>query len=99
MEDWLKDVEISMLPNGLCQMIAEEIGVENLLKLARITGGNTFYIPKEKQILRPLRDKKILAEYNRYNTAELSRKYGVSGRWVRELVKANNPKSKMKGSM
>lgn len=76
-----------MLPDGVCKSIAEEIGTDNLLKLAVLVGGSTFYMPQAESILRPLRNQKIKDEYNGYNDAELARKYGVTPRHVREIVR------------
>ena len=85
-ETWTNELTPSMLNDGLCREIAEQIGTDNLLKLSVLVGGSTFYLPRKERLLRPLRDIKICEEYNGYNTAELSRKYGVSQRWVREIV-------------
>jgi len=85
-ETWINELTPSMLTDGLCRKIAEQIGIDNLLKLSVLVGGSTFYLPQKERLLRPLRDIKIREEYNGYNTAELSRKYGVSQRWVREIV-------------
>lgn len=87
LEPWTKDLTSSMLPDGICKSIAEEIGADNLLKLAVLVGGSTFYMPQAESILRPLRDQKIKEEYNGYNDAELARKYGVTPRHVREIVR------------
>lgn len=86
MDPWTSELTPSMLTDGLLRAIAEEIGVDNLLKLSLLVGGTAFYMPRKERILRPLRDRKIREEYNGYNTAELSRKYGVSQRWVQQIV-------------
>ena len=87
LEPWTKELTSSMLPDGVCKSIAEEIGTDNLLKLAALVGGSTFYMPQAESILRPLRNQKIKEEYNGYNDAELARKYGVTPRHVREIVR------------
>lgn len=86
MDPWTSELTPSMLTDGLLRAIAEEIGTDNLLKLAVLVGGSTFYMPQAESILRPLRDLKIREEYNGYNIADLSRKYGVSQRWVQRIV-------------
>jgi len=83
---WTNELTPSMLPDGLCRAIAEEIGADNLLKLSDMIGGSNFYLPKKERILRPIRDKRIREEYTGYNSAELSRKYNISQRWVQEIV-------------
>lgn len=75
-----------MLPDGICKRIAEEIGADNLLKLAVLVGGSTFYMPQAESILRPLRNQKIKEEYNGYNSEELGRRYGVTPRKVQQIV-------------
>jgi len=86
LEEWAKELTPSMMPDGLCKAIAEEIGTDNLLKLSILIGGISFYMPKKESILRPVRDIKICEEYNGYNSDELCRKYNVSERWVREVI-------------
>ena len=86
MDSWTSELTPSMLTDGLLRSIAEEIGVDNLLKLSLLVGGTTFYMPKKERILRPLRDQKIREEYNGYNTADLARKYDVSQRWVEQII-------------
>lgn len=86
LEPWTKDLVCSMLPDGICKSIAEEIGADNLLKLAVLVGGTTFYMPQAESILRPLRDQKIREEYNGYNDVELARKYGVTPRKVKQII-------------
>lgn len=82
LEEWEEELTIDMVPEGLCREIAENIGTDNLLKLAALVGGSSFYLSKKATLLRPLRDQKIRKEFNGYNVDELSRKYKVSQRWV-----------------
>lgn len=95
LEPWTKDLTSSMLPDGICKSIAEEIGTDNLLKLAVLVGGSTFYMPQAESILRPLRNQKIKEEFNGYNSAELAQKYGVTPRRVQYIIqqKAEHPTS------
>lgn len=86
MDMWKAELTPEMMPDGLCRTIAEEIGTENLLKLLRIVGGATVYLPLEERVLRPLRDKKIREEYNGYNVNDLARKYDVTTRWILKIV-------------
>lgn len=85
MKELSKDLTVEMLPEGLYRQIAEEIGVENLIKLSELIGGSTFYLPKPESIVRPARDVRIREEFNGYNHVELARKYDVTERWVRKL--------------
>lgn len=85
MLEWARELKPEMIDNTLCREIADSIGVENLLKLSVIVGGTTSYIPKERDILRPVRDAHIKAEFNGYNHIELAKRYDVTERWVRAL--------------
>lgn len=91
LEAWTSELTPSMMPDGLCKAIAKEIGTDNLLKVAVLIGGGTVYFPKAEGILRPLRDMKIKEEYDHYNTEELSKKYNVTQRRVRQLVGEKRP--------
>lgn len=84
--EWESELTPSMVQDGLYREIAEVIGVTNLLNLCALVGGSTFYLPKRDRILLPLRDMKICEEFKGYNAMEVSRKYGVSERWVREIT-------------
>lgn len=84
-ENWVDELTPEMIPEGIYRAIAEEIGVQNIIKLAELVGGTTFYIPKTESFLRPVRDIRIKAEFNGYNHAELAKKYNLSERWVREI--------------
>ena len=72
-QKWTEELTPDMLPDGLCRVIAEEIGTDNLLKLSVLLGGSSFYLPRRERILRPLRDRKILEEF-----AERFRKNAVT---------------------
>lgn len=79
------ELRLDMIPDERYRCIAEEIGVDNLLKLAEIVGGTRFYMPKAESFLRPVRDEHIRAEFDGYNHAALAIKYNVTDRWVRKL--------------
>lgn len=85
LEPWTNELTSSMLPDGICKRIAEEIGADNLLKLAVLVGGSTFYMPQAESILRPLRNQKIKEAYNGYNIPELAERYGVNTLAVRRV--------------
>lgn len=87
LEPWTNELTSFMLPDGICKRIAEEIGADNLLKLAVLVGGSTFYMPQAESILRPLRNQKIKEAYNGYNIPELAERYGVTQRLVQEIVR------------
>lgn len=84
-EEMARELQTDMLPEGFYRRIAEAIGPENLVRLADVVGGSTFYLPRADAILRPVRDARIKSEFNGSNFMELSHKYDVTERWVRRL--------------
>ena len=83
---WKSELAPDMFGDTLYCTIAEEIGPANLLKLSRLVGGSSFYVPIEDRLLRPLRNKKIVEEYNGYNGKELAKKYGITPRMVYNII-------------
>ncbi len=69
------------------KMIAEAIGMESYLALARKFGGTSIYIAKAEEIQRRMdRDKKIREEFNGNNYSQLAMKYGLTEVWIRNIV-------------
>ncbi|MPM11429.1 hypothetical protein SDC9_57773 [bioreactor metagenome] len=85
-----EELTLELIPEGTYRSIAEAIGVSNFLIITEMIGGATIYLPKKESILKPVRDRRILEEYNGYNQIELAKKYGVSERWVRQLQNDNS---------
>lgn len=67
--------------------IAEELGVDATIKLARMFSGEQVYFPKFETLERPLKYRKIINDFNGYNYRYLSRKYHMTVRAIREIVK------------
>lgn len=80
-----EELTLDMIPNGLYRTIAEEIGISNFLALSKIVGGSTIYIPKNENLLKPVRDNQIKKEFNGCNHSELALKYNLSESWIRKL--------------
>lgn len=72
------------LPELYC-LIANEIGFENTLKLAKLLGGSYIYFNKIESIERPLRDRHIREEFNGYNYKELAKKYNLTEIQIRNI--------------
>lgn len=87
-ENWTEEVTIDMLPE-LYQQVVSVIGIRNFLALCREIGGTNLYVPKSESVIRPIRDKRIKAEFNGSNYKELAIKYNLCERWVRDII---NPK-------
>ena len=91
-ESWIKDITIDDI-NEQYRYIAEEIGVDNFIKLTVELGGTTWYIPKIQSVLDEAMKRKVLKEYKQINgksnRRELALKYGVSERTISRLISKN----------
>ena len=87
MEPTEDELTLDMIPNGIYRKIAEDIGVDNILKLSKLIGGTRFYFPKEESFLRPIRNLQIQREFTGYNQVVLAQKYNMSEEWVRQICK------------
>jgi Mor family transcriptional regulator len=68
------------------QSVADIVGMENTMKLARTFGGASVYFPKIQCVLRDRRDQAILREFNGSNHRELGRKYGLCVTRIRRIL-------------
>lgn len=83
----LKELQLEDL-TGSARELAEIVGMEAFARLVEVYGGSSnLYIPKADQLVLPIRDKLIQREYNGGNVYALSRKWGLTERYVREIVK------------
>lgn len=69
------------------RQIAGAIGIENVVKLGKEFGGESFYLPKLDVCLSKVKKRKIIEEFKGGNYVELGRKYGVTSAWVRQIIK------------
>mgnify|MGYP001860339826 CR=1 FL=1 len=84
--DWEKEMTPEMFDPQF-QEIIEKIGVENFLHIVEFFGGGAVYIPKKERITAVARNERIRSEFNGYNHKELARKYRLSTRSIRDIVK------------
>lgn len=66
--------------------MAELIGIENYKKLVYRFGGCPLYVYKEDTLIKDIRDKEIIKNFNGDNYKELAIEYNLSERTIRELV-------------
>lgn len=86
-DDWVKKEVTAEQLQEPYKTIAEEIGIENTVKLAGMYQGTPVYFPKFDNVISDIRNKKIRTEYNNGATyKELALKYGITERWVYEIV-------------
>ena len=90
--EWMKQIGSKDLPE-VYQEMADIIGVEATVHLARIYAGTSVYFPKLERALTALRNKMIMREYNGSNVKGLARRWGLSSRHVRYIL--NTPGRKM----
>lgn len=79
------EIKLDDLPEPY-DAIACEIGVENTLKIAKLFSGEQVYFPTYDAVERPIRNRKIKAEFNGYNFKYLAHKYEITERTVRDIV-------------
>lgn len=89
MGDWTDSLTLDMIPESYKQ-IAKAVGIREFIKLARVAGGTSLYIPKADKLLIPIRDKCIKKEFNGYNQKELAIKYNLSERWIIDICSRGN---------
>jgi len=82
--EWAQEISLDEFPERYRQLV-QWLGPAKFLELAAMNGGDSFYIPMPDFFLKPLRDRKMIAEYNGSNHRELARKYGLSERQARDI--------------
>lgn len=67
--------------------LSELVGMEHFVKILDMAGGETIYFPKRESLERPLRRQAIRQEFDGYNYHQLARKYGLTERSIRHIIK------------
>lgn len=88
-DELLKYVNISDISETY-QPIVDLIGLKNFLKLCQYAVGDELYFPKQESILKNTQKRLIIQEYTGYNISELSRKYSLTPKTIRNIVKGSN---------
>lgn len=87
----LADTKIEELSEEI-QVIANLIGLENLLKLSHYANGSQIYIPIPETILRKARNREIKKQYNGCNKKEISQMWEITENQVEKILRGYNPK-------
>lgn len=87
-EEWIDKLNPKELPEPY-GTIATNVGAENAIKIAKLYQGTGVYFPKLESILNKIRDKNIRREFDGGNYKELALKYGLTERWIREIINGN----------
>lgn len=85
----LKNVHVSDIPETY-QPVISLIGLDNFLKLCQYAMGDELYFPMHKSVLCSTRNRLILQEYNGYNLGELSKKYNLTVKQIKNILKGSN---------
>ena len=67
--------------------IAENLGMDSFLKLIRLCGGQTLYVPMMKTLELEGRDREIRSLFNGGNYRALAIQYRLSERQIRKIIK------------
>lgn len=67
--------------------IAENLGMDSFLKLIRLCGGQTLYVPMMKTLEKEGRDREIRSLFNGGNYRALAIQYRLSERQIRKIIK------------
>lgn len=82
---WMKDLTAEQLPEPY-QTLAAQFSLDFALKFASMYQGTGAYFPKLDTLLVQERNKRIRAEFNGYNYKELAIRYGVTERWIYDII-------------
>lgn len=66
--------------------IAELIGMDKLILFCETAGGTYHYIPQTRQLVKNLKYKAIIEEFDGFNIKQLVEKYKTSESTIRRLV-------------
>lgn len=70
----------------LLQDLVDLIGIENFIKLIKVYGGSSLYIPNENSILKPIRNRLIKEYFNGNNYKQLAKEFKISEMQVRNII-------------
>ena len=70
----------------LLQDLVDLIGIENFIKLIKVYGGSSLYIPNENSILKPLRNRLIKENFKGNNYKQLAKEFKISEMQVRNII-------------
>ena len=81
----LENLKKEDIPESL-KDIVDEIGIDNFIRLCRLCGGISLYIPTENSLSKPIRNRVIRESFDGGNYKELARKFDISEVQVRKIV-------------
>lgn len=66
--------------------LAEGLGLPAFLRLTRLRGGQSLYVPKTESLEREARDRDIRARFDGGNFRALGTRFGLSERQIRKIL-------------
>lgn len=81
----LDEIECGDLPKAW-QTLADSIGMVNVIKLCKVFGGTSLYVPKLDSIIAPAKRRVISKEFNGNNHKDLAKRFELSERSVYDIV-------------
>lgn len=88
------EIRAEDIPDNMLNML-EIVGMESLIKISKVYGGDTLYIPYYKSLEKKARNREIIKSYNGFNTRELAEKYDLSVSHIHKLTKPTSSKIKI----
>ena len=79
------DIRREDIPESYSDVV-EAIGQEKFLRLVRLCGGQSLYIPKIESLEREARDRDIRAHFDGGNYKQLTSQYRLSERQIQKIV-------------
>ena len=73
------------IPDSLIDIV-DEIGMDNFIKLCRLCGGISIYIPTENSLVKPIRNRVIRESFDGGNYKELARQFDISEVQIRKII-------------
>jgi Mor family transcriptional regulator len=87
----MNDAELKLISNNLTgtqRRIADVIGLKKYIELVKLINGDTVYIPKYNELLKPCLDEKIRCAFDGHNYKELADEYGLTVRTIYDKIPA-----------
>ena len=85
----IDDIKLDELPPKHRELV-ELIGLNNVITLSQYFQSTEMYIPNTNNILRSARNRSIRKEFTGDNYRELSRKYDLSDKQIKTILKERN---------
>lgn len=85
MKDLLEDLTMEDFDGDQLEL-AEVVGIDIYKKLVRIFGGNSIRVYQAETLVKDKRAEEIRAQYNGRNMLELTQRYQISDRTIRNIL-------------